>query len=698
MPRCGCGSTLLLTSEPPLARLKSVYTQEQENKERERQLEEQRQKEEEKQWQLKGDTKMIEVLRSLARFDRWDSNRDREGLSWVMYVFEMVLNRCLCCSKQLQHNPNDSMHKYYQCANEKCFIRNRNKMEQTIRNTFDTYYNMKTIPQQAFDCVKFNICKKCGDEIGRQYSIMVTSKYICNTNYGYDSYSQWGSLIIQTLSIPQYKYNFNNMMVISRYLRRFEQNRVKQTVQNQSTKQSVSGVDYGAAVRFSRKPKDRKKVTKWQERKDEAIYNPKNKFYGKLDEIESLFYVKRASKQHECADNDDEQSPQCICGNGHMTPKINCKGKWYTLSGEGYIYFPTKLKCNICQFTIQKWDPYFTCQFGKLMNTIGHEYGFRICKLCAVLLNKSKSKPFENSISNDYNIFSRLSDDMMYIVLQYAVSSYVSIINLSQVNKFFAGYLSLIGKKYRIAEITNDNNLDISDIKPDVQLNQLWKQLVLFYWPSFMEKRMIEKYSNNVHQRWDLLFRVRFKSLKQYFENGYHTDRWGRKWMPNANSKPFKFHKGNSKRFIENCNKQISEYDQMILKEMEDLGYKYQFRCPLWKQELDMVVSEINVESAGGVTKHHHCKVCNKNVYTARTKQQLKEYVSKGVCFAFEPNYLPKSKALTTTKLTEKFPEPVAYGSGEAWDATYKSWMEPIESADSEDNTVFDKHAHDSQW
>ena len=266
-----------------------------------------------------------------------------------------------------------------------------------------------------------------------------------------------------------------------------------------------------------------------------------------------------------------------------------------------------------------------------------------------------------------------------------------------------------------------------------------------------MEADMIEKYSNNVHQRWDLLFQIRFKTLKKYFDNGMGivaTGRRGKKLrqVPNENLKTISISEWNSNKFVENCNSQMSDYDKLVLKEIEDMGIEFEFRCPLWKSEIDVREVEENSNdssSSGSSTSisdsssshssnrssgdeeeilkrkkleaikkeeekrrrqrrrgryrmgkkfEHYCDVCNKTVYTAKTKKEVKEYVSKGYCFSFEPDYIPKPKVLKTNKLTEVYPTPVPYGTGRTRrdDA---SWMEQIESEDSEDTSYQDKNS-----
>ena len=100
----------------------------------------------------------------------------------------------------------------------------------------------------------------------------------------------------------------------------------------------------------------------------------------------------------------------------------------------------------------------------------------------------------------------------------------------------------------------------------------------------------------------------------------------------------------------------------MSLQEMEDMGFKYQFRCPLWKNEVKLVVHEENQEERTITEKtKYYCQVCDKDVYTATTKEQVKEYVSKGFCFQFRRK---KPPLLKTIKLSEEFPQPVMYGTG----------------------------------
>ena len=337
---------------------------------------------------------------------------------------------------------------------------------------------MKSIPQEAFDCVRFRICKKCGDAINKNYIIMTTTKYISseknNQNTKNSNYFQL--LKLKSKDILSINHDFSSILNIWGYMN--EQN---------PKQDEISAV-----------------TAEWTERKQNSLYDEESEFHKALDQIEQVFYNEKKKLKLEIQ-TVDEQSPQCICGNANMTAKINCRGKWNSSTAKRYyrdsnqkVYFPTKLKCNVCKFQIEQWDSYFTCKFGKIMTTSGHEMGFRICKLCALLLNQSKYKPYQNTVTNNKNInntvFEKLCDVVMYLVLKYAISSYIELINLSRVNKYFSSHLSLIiGKKITITNCNTTVNWKSANIKMNPQLNQIWKQLVLFYWPTFMEPKMIEK-------------------------------------------------------------------------------------------------------------------------------------------------------------------------------------------------------------
>ena len=442
---------MVLTSQPPLQDLQPLQAKEQKELERKKKEREQKYKELEEKRKAAGKQESTDNFLSYT-FGLDVYYEDLQGLLPLLNVFEKVLAHCLCCSRKFVHK-NDG-YAYYQCPNQQCFIRNRHKMEQLIRNALNHGYYMKQIPQKAFDCVKFGICKQCGDQISNHYHLMTAIALDIDNDS--NKYSKLESKPIIHSTKEESKYNFNNLLEIYSYVKQVDSNK-----KHKQNKQEKDCNDKIAAV-------SNDKIPRWTQRKKDKLYNPQNMFHLKLDQIESLVYHQKRLKdkisplqQGIRIDTVCQQSPQCICGNGHMVPKINCKGKWYFdtdfVHNDQEFYFPTKLKCNVCKFDIQKWDPYFTCQFGKVMNIIGHETGFRICKLCSILLNQPKLKPYQNTIKHNVNVnnkmFRKLSKDVMYLVLKFAISSYIEIINLSRVNKYFAGHLSLVGKKQALASI-----------------------------------------------------------------------------------------------------------------------------------------------------------------------------------------------------------------------------------------------------
>ena len=370
---------------------------------------------------------------------------------------------------------------------------------------------------------------------------------------------------------------------------------------------------------------------KSDEKKNDYDYNYNYNYVSRLDK--KLAFIK----------------PHCICGNEKMIGKINNCGMWvitgkkyitrpnYSKNKDGCFYQTPILYCNKCRSKIESFDGYYSCNNRSFVTDTGHEHGFRVCKICAIL---QKSRLFDKiSLSHSVkidekchdmkkqNIVTKLGDDTWFLIFQFGASSHMNIIHFCQISTQFNSlfcpkFSNSIESKPNHNTISDEDHNDYSskDTKAgignndndkttqnksgndndilntlgissddthtnddekkqhlkenrlviDPRLNSIWKHLVLYYWPFFMSQSMVDTYSTKIYQRWDLFFKIRFLSMKQYIKKRDKKNdtipmrkRSGDKGDYGKNSGKYVGENSLLRGYIEGCDKQIKEMFQI---------------------------------------------------------------------------------------------------------------------------------------
>ena len=437
--------------------------------------------------------------------------------------------------------------------------------------------------------ISFRLCIECGDKVTFEYNTMVTA------HLEYDS-----------KNVPNIIDSAVEQSIDGRKVR-FSDRKCTHS----------RGNDYYNNISYRRRYRDYEAI-RYREKNVGLLTSNARKFDFTLDYHKQLHQVEAMYYNWDCDNNDNNNNNKdkgirvlasgnnadynhincgcdCICGSETMTARVHNKGIFAVCPGNGVRLFvderilfafceytPKRLVCNICKFVIQFWEPYYTCEYGSIMNEESHEYGFRICKLCAVIRKADKYKSYnfkcthnesqrnqqaqsivivnddDDCIRKSKSKFSinidRLNDDLLLTIFDYAVTSYISMIQFQHVCTTFHFILNKkVFIKRKNINITRGHDTDDDEREDETSLQKqeknredplsiaiaatiyakkgsklkqrtttphptvsnIWKRLVLLRWPGFMTQDMIDVYSKKIDQRWDLFFQVRFMTVKQ---------------------------------------------------------------------------------------------------------------------------------------------------------------------------------------
>eukprot|EP01084_Bolivina_argentea_P147267 257695_1 len=378
----------------------------------------------------------------------------------------------------------------------------------------------------------------------------------------------------------------------------------------------------------------------------------------------------------------------CICG-----------ASWKLKMNRSVVYIGTRnafstrlfgdvtIICNKCNKDITSLNMYVTCTNNKhVMNE--HPKGYRLCITCfknhflcaEPERNKVSIKLFKkfgkNKKASNRNYFNEywFSDELLYHIFEYATAHYTHLIALSRVNKRFYILLSYKTKM----NISNDyeqklqNNEEITAEMKKKQrktklfhINRLWQQVACIQWP------YLHLNNDRKLKRWDIFFRIRFDSAKwkenERFEkikssdlSGIKRDPW---WIKDEDEKfqheesirdledlieatsnhncSTNIHRIMRRGIIENCSVEERYQEKMESKFWDTAlpnGYKWNFKCPLFESELKWTGNDT-----------YSCKVCDKNVYVCKDKEELKQRMDNNECASIRVEYF-EDKSVDTFK------------------------------------------------
>ena len=581
-------------------------------------------------------------------------------------ILSKMIGHCLKCHKQLQHN-------VFECSNENCFIKPR-----LYTHIFDA--ERLDFNPKLSQYIKFRLCSKCGKDCKDLYNSMVTGYYVNNgkirdkdkkdSETDYEKYKQ---------------HAFDRSTIGNQFFAAFsfaiESEQETQQATYPSESSSDSDIDSQSTKKNVKNTKDSKKQN--QEKQPQKIE----------DEMSdcNYNYVSRLDKKLAFI------QAHCICGNEKMIGKINSCGMWvvtgskyttrpdYEKNRDGCFYHTPILHCNKCRSKIESFDAYYSCNNGSFVTDAGHEHGYRLCKICAIL---QKSRLFDKVSLNgsvkidekDGNIkkgdiATKLGDDTWLLIFEFAVSSHMNIIHFCQVSKQFNSLFSNY-KSDGTNSTKNSNKKKEKRLIIDPRLNGIWKRLVLYYWPSFMSQSMVDTYSTKISQRWDLFFKIRFLSMKQYIKKrDKKNDSTPMRKRSSDDRRDYgknsgKYVRENSllRGYIEGCDKQIKEMSKIIkanitplskmdsiVPDLEEIASKHNmknnllgikglsigFQCPLFWHELR--TNEYDWRGSRN-EKERICDVCSKKVVSVESKKQLLDEVKNNNCVSFVYVYNNNSK------------------------------------------------------
>ena len=364
-------------------------------------------------------------------------------------VLSKMIGHCLKCHKQLRHS------NVFECNNKDCFIKPR-----LYSHIFDA--ERLDFNPKLSQYIKFRLCSRCGKECKDLYNSMVTGYYVNNGKIKDTDKDKDKDKESEKTDYEKYKQQIFDHSTIENELfglfSFFESN-------EQDTQQDAE-LSWWSTPQ-NKKDRQKQKQREQHQKIEDEIKNEYDCNYN---------YVSRLDKKLAFVET------HCICGNEKMIGKINNCGMWvitgkkyktqpdYEKNKDGCFYQTPILYCNKCRSKIESFDGYYSCNNRSFVTDTGHEHGFRVCKICAIL---QKSRLFDKiSLSHSVkidekchdmkkqNIVTKLGDDTWFLIFQFGASSHMNIIHFCQISTQFN---SLFCPKFSNSIESKPNHNTISD-------------------------------------------------------------------------------------------------------------------------------------------------------------------------------------------------------------------------------------------